>query len=54
MDPFTGSGTIPLAAKLLGLRYMGFEIDPDTHRVATGRMQQTPLDLFDYSEVVGA
>lgn len=54
VDPFAGSGTIPLAAKLLGLRYMGFEIDPDTHRVATERMQQTPLDLFDYSEVAGA
>ncbi len=54
VDPFAGSGTIPLAAKLLGLRYIGFEIDPDTHRVATDRMQQTPLDLFDYSEVAGA
>jgi len=54
VDPFAGSGTIPLAAKLLGLRYMGFEIDPGTHRIATERMQQTPLDLFDYSEVAGA
>jgi len=54
VDPFAGSGTIPLAAKLLGLRYTGFEIDPGTHRIATERMQQTPLDLFDYSEVAGA
>jgi site-specific DNA-methyltransferase (adenine-specific) len=54
VDPFAGSGTIPLAAKLLGLRYMGFEIDPDTHRIATERMQQTPLDLLDYDDGAGA
>lgn len=50
VDPFAGSGTIPLAAKLLGLRYMGFEIDPDTYRGAAERMQQIPLNLFDYGE----
>jgi site-specific DNA-methyltransferase (adenine-specific) len=48
VDPFAGSGTIPLAAKLLGLRYMGFEIDPATCLIAMRRMEQTPLDLFDY------
>lgn len=50
VDPFAGSGTIPLAAKLLGLQYVGFEIDQLTHQTATERMQQTPLDLFDYGE----
>lgn len=29
---------------------MLLDIGPDTHRIATERMQQTPLDLFDYSE----
>lgn len=48
LDPFAGSGTIPLAAKLLGLRSIGYEIDPATCRIAMRRMEQTPLDLFDY------
>jgi tRNA/tmRNA/rRNA uracil-C5-methylase (TrmA/RlmC/RlmD family) len=48
LDPFAGSGTIPLAAKLLGLRSVGIEIDADTWDTASQRMTQTPLDLFDY------
>jgi site-specific DNA-methyltransferase (adenine-specific) len=48
LDPFAGSGTIPLAAKLLGLRSIGYEIDPATYLIAMRRMEQTPLDLFDY------
>lgn len=47
-DPFTGSGTIPLAAKLLGLSYIGFEVDPDTYSSAIQRLQQSPLDLWCY------
>lgn len=48
VDPFAGSGTIPLAAKLLGLRYLGYEIDPQYYTVAAKRMEQTPLDLYCY------
>ncbi|MDD3942289.1 MAG: DNA methyltransferase [Sphaerochaetaceae bacterium] len=47
-DPFTGSGTVPLAAKLLGLNYIGFEIEPATYNGALERLQQTPLDLWSF------
>lgn len=45
VDPFAGSGTVPLAAKALGLRFIGYEIDPVTHRTACERMQQEPLTV---------
>lgn len=45
VDPFTGSGTVPLAAKALGLRFVGYEIDPGTHQVALKRMEQEPLTV---------
>ncbi len=46
VDPFCGSGTVPMAAKLLGLRYLGYEIDPEYFTSAVARLQQTPLDLY--------
>jgi site-specific DNA-methyltransferase (adenine-specific) len=51
LDPFAGSGTTLLAAKLLGLEYIGFEIDPDTFRIAQRRLEQEPLDLRQFCEV---
>ena len=45
LDPFTGSGTTCLAAKALGMDYLGMEIDPKTYRVALGRMTQEPLTV---------
>lgn len=51
LDPFTGSGTNLLAAKLLGLHFLGFEIDPATCEVARSRLQQAPLDLYSFVEV---
>lgn len=50
VDPFTGSGTTILAAKLLGLRYVGFEINKDTFKTAMGRLTQVPLDLSYFEE----
>ena len=38
LDPFCGSGTIPLAAKQTGRRVIGFEIDPEVATVAAGRL----------------
>ncbi len=51
VDPFTGSGTTLLAAKLLGLDYTGFEIDPYTYATACRRLEQQPLDLTQFIEV---
>jgi len=45
LDPFMGSGTTILAAKLLGLEAIGFEIDPDTYRTASERLNQSALNL---------
>jgi DNA modification methylase len=50
LDPFAGSGTSLLAAKLLGLDYIGFEINPDTYRTACRRLEQQPLDLRSFCE----
>lgn len=49
LDPFAGSGTTLLAAKLLGLNYIGFEINPETHTIALGRLEQQPLNLGGFS-----
>ena len=45
LDPFTGSGTVLLAAKALDLDYLGFELNPETHSTALGRLNQTSLTL---------
>jgi len=51
LDPFAGSGTNLVAARLLGMDYYGFEIDPATCRIARERLTQRPLDLGDFLEV---
>ena len=45
VDPFVGSGTTTLAAKLLGDQYIGFEVNPSTYKTALSRMRQSPIDL---------
>ena len=37
-DPFAWSGTTLVAAKELGRQYIGFEIDPKWHKIATDRL----------------
>jgi adenine specific DNA methylase Mod len=37
-DPFLGGGTTAAAAKLLGRKWVGFEIDEATARIAAGRV----------------
>lgn len=38
LDPFMGSGTTAVAAKLLGRHYVGFEINSDYYRIAEARV----------------
>ncbi len=49
VDPFTGSGTSLLAAKLLGFRWIGFEIEEATYQTALSRLEQQPLDLSSFN-----
>lgn len=47
-DPFMGSGTTGRAALMLGHRFVGFELDPDTCKLANdcvGQGQQTHLSF---------
>ena len=39
LDPFAGSGSTLAAAKQLGRRYLGFEINAQHHRTATARLE---------------
>jgi len=40
LDPFAGSGSSLLAAKMLGRNYLGVELDPAYHAVASQRLAQ--------------
>ena len=42
LDPFAGSGSIPLAARNLGRRYLGIECDLKTFKILKSRMNGTP------------
>ena len=51
LDPFVGSGTTCLAAKHLGLNYIGFEINEKYYKIAVDRLQginaKGEMNLFD-------
>lgn len=38
LDPFMGSGTTAVACKELGRHFLGFEINPEYHKIATDRL----------------
>ena len=40
LDPFMGSGTTAVAAKLANRHYIGFEISKDYFKIAEGRIQE--------------
>ena len=44
LDPFCGSGSTLVAAKASGRRYLGYELDPESAKVAQSRLQP---DMFD-------
>lgn len=54
LDPFLGSGTTALAAKHLGLNYIGFEINERFYKIAKDRLQginqKGEMNLFDIGE----
>ena len=54
LDPFAGSGTTCLAAKRLGLQYIGFEINPKYHKIAVDRLngfnQRGYMNLLDIDD----
>jgi site-specific DNA-methyltransferase (adenine-specific) len=38
LDPFAGTGSTGLAARRMGRRFIGFELDPEYHGVACSRL----------------
>lgn len=46
LDPFCGGGTVPAVCKMLGRRYLAFEIDPATADIARKRVRETQPPLF--------
>jgi hypothetical protein len=46
LDPFTGGGTVPAVCKMLGRRWLAFEIDSDVAERARERVRMTQPPLF--------
>jgi len=46
LDPFCGSGTTCVAAKKLGRKWIGIDIEPKYVEIARQRVQNTPRPLF--------
>ena len=46
LDPFVGSGTTCIAAKLLKRKYLGIEKNKEYSEIAKARLDATPTPLF--------
>ena len=46
LDPFCGGGTVPAVCKMLGRKYLAFEIDPEVAEKARERVRNTNPPLF--------
>lgn len=49
LDPFMGSGSSLVAAKLLGRRYVGYDLDPEYVEIARRRVAATEVDDHESS-----
>jgi len=49
LDPFSGSGTTGAAARQLGRKYVGIDLNPAYHDLAKGRFAQGVLDFGEAS-----
>ena len=47
-DPFLGSGTVAVVAKMLGRHYLGFEIVPEYYEFAKERIANVQMSLFKW------
>ncbi len=45
LDPFAGSGTTLLAAKVTGRQYLGCELNPEYHRIASERLAASYAEM---------
>jgi DNA modification methylase len=50
LDPFMGSGTTAVAAKLLGRNFVGFEIDQTYCKLANERLKNTEKSLLKFTK----
>jgi len=48
LDPFIGSGTVAVVAKMLGRHFLGFEIVPEYCKFAKHRLSNIQMSLFSY------
>jgi DNA modification methylase len=49
LDPFCGSGTTAIAAKMLGRQYIGIEKEEDYCKIARKRIAAVPTRLDSYN-----
>ena len=47
-DPYACTATTLIAGQLLGMQYIGAEIDPKSHAIGVRELQQRPMDLFTF------
>lgn len=52
-DPFTGTGSVPIAARMTGRRFLASEIDPARAEEARTRLAATPYPLASLAPVYG-